>query len=59
MTRTRTELACHKSALAAPIFKPVRPVDWDCLNRLSAYAAECRKEMGEELWAKYSAEWDA
>ena len=42
-----------------PRFTPIRrTVDWDALNRISAYAARCRAEMGEKRWAELNREWE-
>lgn len=32
-------------------------VDYDCLARIDAIAAEARREMGEARWAELNAEW--
>lgn len=40
--------------------RPVRePIDWDSVNRLSAYAAERRAEMGEARYLELTKEWSA
>jgi hypothetical protein len=46
-----------------PTFRPLRPVrepvDWGSVNRIAAYAAERRAEMGEEAWQRLQQEWQA
>lgn len=40
--------------------RPVREtIDWDALNRVAAFAAERRAELGEARWAELQAEWEA
>ncbi len=35
--------------------KPITArIDWDCLNRLSAFANQCREELGEARWQELS-----
>ena len=38
--------------------KPVRnAVDWGCIERLQAYAAMRRAELGEARWVELQREW--
>lgn len=47
------------SAERALAIRPVRAaIDFDCLNRLSAYAAKCRAELGEARWTQLNQEWE-
>lgn len=60
MTRTRTIAACMEAAdRDARLPRVTEPIDWDALNRLSAYAAKCRREMGEARWNELNKEWEA
>lgn len=56
-SNARTQAACDKAAMAE--LKPITArIDWDCLNRLSAFANQCRAEMGEDRWQQLSKEWE-
>ena len=61
MTRPLHQQArVQKAAERDLAMRPVRePIDWDALNRLSAYAAERRAEMGEARWQELTKEYDA
>jgi hypothetical protein len=40
--------------------RPVREaIDYGALDRIAAYAAERRAEMGEARWLEFSKEWNA
>lgn len=61
--RARTVAACLDSARDEihhiAKLEPIREqIDWDCLNRMAAWAAKCRAEMGEERWAELDKEPD-
>ena len=61
MTRSLHKTArIQQAANDALAMRPVRePIDWDALNRLSAYAAERRAEMGEAKYLELTKEWNA
>lgn len=60
MSRTAQSARILAAAIAdVPALPPVRAaIDWDCINRIAAFAARCRAEMGEARWAELSTEWD-
>jgi hypothetical protein len=35
-----------------------REIDWGALDRIAAYAAQARAEMGPERWAELQKEWE-
>ena len=53
--------AARRARLEARAIAELRPVerdiDWGALDRIAAYAAERRAELGEEAWAKAQAMW--
>ena len=56
--RPRTQAACDQSVADELRVKTIpERIDWDCLNRLKAFAAEARAELGEARWAELQAEW--
>lgn len=61
MTRPLHQRArVQKAAERDLALRPVRDlIDWDCINRLSAYAAARRAEMGEARWQELQKEWNA
>lgn len=61
MTRPMHQRArVQKAAERDLALRQVRePIDWDALNRLSAYADDRRAEMGEARWQELNKEWNA
>lgn len=57
MNRERQRHRIMQSVLGESYFPPVTRVDMGALDRLSAFAAERRAEMGEERWAELQKEW--
>ena len=61
MTRPRKQQARIMDAAERDLaLRPVRePIDWDAINRLSAYAADRRAEMGGARYLELTKEWNA
>jgi len=61
MSRTRQTARIMDAALAdIPVLRPVREaVDHGAGERIAAYAARCRAEMGEARWLELNREFDA
>ena len=60
MTRPLHQQArVQKAAERDLAMRPVRePIDWDALDRIAAYAAERRAEMGEARYLELTKEWN-
>jgi hypothetical protein len=61
MNRPRKQAARLLAASIAelPPLVPVREaIDWGCINRIAAFAAQRRAELGEERWAELTRELD-
>ena len=61
MTRARNQTArIQAAANQALTLRPVREaIDWAALDRIAAYVAERRAELGPERWAELNKEWNA
>lgn len=61
MTRPRNQQARIQQAANDDLaLRPVREaIDWGCVGRIAAFAAERRAELGEEAWAALDKEWNA
>jgi hypothetical protein len=61
MSRTKQNARIMDAALAdIPTLRPVRePIDYGALDRIAAFAAERRAEIGPERWAQLVKEWNA
>ena len=58
MTGLRQQARVLAAAERDLALRPVREaIDWDCLNRISAFAAQRRTELGEERWTQLQQEW--
>ena len=60
MSRARQTARIQAAADRDLTLRPVREaIDWTALDRIAAFAAERRAELGEARWAKLNKEWNA
>ncbi len=60
-SRTKQNARIMDAALAdIPTLRPVsEPIDWDCVERLAAFAAKRKAEMVLARWVQLQKEWEA